>query len=303
MASRSSGFSNLLKPALHEIFFNKYSQYPEEYSKVFDVLSSSRAYEEDSEVTGLGKLVSKSEGASITYDDPIQGKTKTYTHSSYGLGFRVTHELFEDDQYGIIKRMPAALARSANQTQEVEAWSVFNNAFSTSYTGLDGKPLCSTTHPNVAAGAGSGPYSNRLSTDSDLSITSLQSAIEAMETTTDDRDLNLMIKPRLLVVPVQAKWMARELLNSEYKPGTANNEINALADEELKYMVGHYLTDTDAWFLLADKADHYLRFFWREKVKFSSDDDFDSGDAKFKVFMRFAVGYSGWRGVVGTPGA
>jgi len=275
MPSRSSGFSNLLKPELHEIFFTKYSQYPDEYTQLFDVLSSTRAYEEDGEVTGLGKLVSKGEGSSITYDDPIQGELKKYTHSSFGLGFRVTHELYEDDQYGVIKRMPSALARSAHQTVETEAWSILNNAFSTSYLGLDNQSLCSTSHPNVGVGAGSGPYSNRLATDSDLSITSLQAAIELMETTTDDRDLNLMIKPKTLVIPVQLKWMARELLNSEYKPGTANNEINALADEELKYMVGHYLTDSDAWFLTSSKEEHYLRFFWREKVKFENDDDFN----------------------------
>jgi hypothetical protein len=123
-----------------------------------------------------------------------------------------------------------------------------------------------------------------------------------MEEVTDDRDLNLMIKPRLLVVTPSQKWMARELLNSEYKPHTADNEINALADEELKYMVCHYLTDSDAWFLCSDKADHYLKFYWRQRIAMDNDDDFDTGDAKFKATMRFSVGFSGWRGIVGTSG-
>jgi hypothetical protein len=265
-------------------------------------MNSTRAYEEDAEVAGLGKLVSKGEGVSVTYDDPMQSTNKQrYTHSAFGLGFRVTEELYADDLYGIIKKMPSSLARSAKQTTEVEAWGVLNNAFNAAKTGLDGVALCSTAHPNIKLVGG--PYSNRLATDADLSVTSLQAAIEQMEGTTDDRDMNIMLKPKLLVVTPSNKWMARELLNSERKPHTADNEINALMDEELKYFVGHYLTDSDAWFLVTDKADHHLNFFWRKKVAFDNSDDFDSGDAKFKATMRFSTGFSGWRGIIGTPGA
>jgi len=302
MPSRSSAFSNLLQPELHEIFFEKYGMRPKEYTELFDVMSTERAYEQDGEITGLGQMVQKTEGMPITYDDPIQGALKTYTPVPFGLGFRVTHELYKDDQYNVIKRMPQALSRSAHQTEEIQAWNVMNYAFSTTQLGLDGKPLCSLTHPNVSGAAGSGPYSNRLTTDADLSITSLQSAIELMENTTDDRDLPILVRPRTLVVHNHLKWMARELLNSEKKPHTSDNEINSLADEDLKYMVGHYLSSNSAWFLCSGKEDHYLRFFWREKLAFDNDDDFDTGDAKFKAYMRFSVGFSGWRGIVGTPG-
>lgn len=304
MASNTGGFSHLLQPSLAEIFFNKYSQYPDEYSQIFNILSSEKAYEEDSEVAALGKMVEKTEGTAITYDDPFQAAAlERYTHKIFALGFRVTYELYKNDLYGVIKRMPAALARSAHQTVEVESWNILNRAFNTGYLGRDNQSLCSTSHPNIQIGAGSGPYSNRLSTDSDLSVTSLQAAVELLENTTDDRDLNLMLKAKTLIVAPEGKWMARELLNSEYKPHTADNEINALADEELKYMVCHYFSDTDAWFLACDKADHYLKFYWREKPSFANDDDFDTGDGKFKGMEWFSVGFSGYRGIVGTPGA
>jgi len=303
MGSRSSAFSHLLQPALHEIFFEKYGMRPKEYQSIFSIENTTRAYEQDTEITGLGPLVQKQEGRAITYDDPVQGEIKTYTPVPYALGFRVTHELYSDDQYGIIKRMPSALSRSAHQTEEVNTWSVLNNAFSTAQLGLDRQPLCSLAHPNVAAGPGSGPYSNRLATDADLSITSLQSMLELMETTTDDRDMPILLRPKLLVIPYSLKWMAKELLESEHKPHTADNEINALKGEGLSYMVAHYLTSTSAWFLLTDKEEHYLRFFWREALSFDNDDDFDTGDAKFKAYMRFTCGFSGWRGIAGTPGA
>ena len=302
MSSRTTGFSNLLAPELSNVFFNKYKQWMDEYTAIFNVESSTRSYEEDVEIAGLGAMQSKAEGMGITYDEPFQSGRKRYTHSTFGLGFRVTDELYNDDLYGIIKKMPQALARSAHQTIEVNAANVLNNAFNTTLqAGLDGIQLISTAHKRVD-GTG-GPYSNRLSTDSDLSVTSLQSAIQLMEGTTDDRDLNLNIKPKLLVITPNLKWVARELLKSEYKPHTADNEINAFRDEDLSYTVNHYLTDTNAWFLLADKADHYLKFYWRQKLKFDNDDDFDTGDAKFKATMRLAVGFTNWRGIVGTSGS
>jgi|TARA_Y100000310_G_scaffold192960_1_gene192918 hypothetical protein len=302
--ARENAFSHLLAPGMRKIFFEKYGQRPDEYSQVFNVDSSQRAYEEDSEVTGLGRMPEKPEGRPTTYDSPFQANVRQrYTHVSYGLGFRVTHELYEDDLYRIIRRMPTALARSAHQTIEVVAWNVFNRAFNSSFTGIDGVELCSTAHTNIARTTGSGPYANKPTTDVDLSVTSLQAAVENLENTTDDRDINVMIKPRMLVIAPENKWMARELLNSEKKPHTADNEINALVDEELKYLISHFMSDNDAWFLNGGKDDHYLNFFWRERLRMDNDDDFDTGDAKFKGFMRFSAGFSGWRGVYGSSGA
>ena len=124
-----------------------------------------------------------------------------------------------------------------------------------------------------------------------------------MEETTDDRGLLLAIKPKLLVVPPELKWTARELLGSKQKPYTADNEMNAFLDDDLTYFVWHYLTDDDAWFLLGDKEDHELNFFWRRKLDTEGDVDFDTGDLKFKAGMRFSVKWSDWRGAYGSPGA
>jgi len=302
---RPSAFSHLLQPGLRKIFFNKYSQWEDEYTRYFNVLNSTKSYEEDGEVVGFGKLVEKPVGSPITYDDLAQSELKRYTHVAFGLGFRVTHELYMDDQYGIIKRAPASLARSAQQTTEVEAANVLNFAFNTGakYLGLDGQPLCSTAHPNVAKKVGSGPYTNRLSTDADLDITSLQDMCELMEGTTDDRDLNLMIKPELLVLDYSNQWMATELLDSSAKPHTGDNEVNAIRKKGLSSVTGHYFSDSDAWFLLSSKDEHYLNFFWREKLSFDNDDDFSTMDALYRAYMRFSVGFSGWRGVCGTSGA
>jgi len=90
----------------------------------------------------------------------------------------------------------------------------------------------------------------------------------------------------------------QNLINQAMDPN-----LNPLMDEDLSFMVSHYLTDPDSWFLVADKGVHSLNFFWREKARFDNSDDFDTGDAKYKAFQRFVAGVSDWKGVFGSQGA
>jgi phage major head subunit gpT-like protein len=298
MTAISAQFGDLLEPGLRQILFNKFNQYPEEYAMVFNVDTSGRDTEKESTLTGLGSMPEKNKGGAITYDDPYQGYDYTYTHVTYGLGFRVERELWEDDLYGKIKKMPQALARSARATYEVTAADLFNNAFDTNTYG-DGKALCADDHPLV----GGGTEQNELSTPADLAVASLQQAINDIADTVDDRSILLALKAVTLVVPSELKWTARELLGSAQKPGGSTNDANALLDEDLKYFVWHYLTDADAWFLLIPQGDLEIKFFWRRRLDFGQGNDFDTEDAKFKATMRFSVGVTDWRGVFGTPGA
>lgn len=273
--ARQSAFSHLLAPGLRHVLFNKFGQLPTEYDKLFNVETSQRQYEEDSEIMGMGAWSEKEEGTSVGYDNPYQAyELARYTHVPYAKGFRVTHEMYINDLYKIMNRMSESLARGAHQTIEVQAANTFNNSFSTAYPGIDGASLCSTAHPNIARHAGSGPYSNRPATDADISQTVLQDAIDAFETMTDDADLNIGLRANLLVISPANKWIAKELLDSELKPYVGDNEINALKGEGLSYFTGHYFTDTDAWWLMSEKSQHSLYFYWREKLSFDNDDDF-----------------------------
>jgi hypothetical protein len=65
-----------------------------------------------------------------------------------------------------------------------------------------------------------------------------------------------------------------------------------------------YLTDTDCWFLLAEKANTMLKFFWRVKMgALRRGTDFDSTNLKHLQRMRFSVGWSHWMGTYGSSGA
>lgn len=252
-------------------------------------------------MAGFGMWGQKAEGTSTQYSDATPGSKVRYTHVPFGHGFRITREMADDDLYGVMgKRMSNKLAWAGRQTIDNEFAGLINDAFSGSvYTGFDSLALCHTAHVLLKGGT----YGNRPSTDTVLSLTALQAAVNNMENTVSEENLKLVIRPRILLVDPTWKWVAREILQSEYKPYTANNEINPIRGEGLQFMEYHYLTSADDWLLLAAPGQHDLNFFWRIKMEFHNGDDFDSGDAKYRGYMRFIQGFGDWRGVYGSSGA
>ncbi len=302
MTTSRSNFVDLLDPSFRHIIFEEYQRRPEYYSKIFNVETSDRKSEKISQVSNFGLFSEKAEGATITYDDPQQGYDIEAVHATYALGFRVTEEMYHDDQFRVMKRMPTMLSISAKETVETIAWSIINNGFSGSYTFGDSKPLFATDHPLLSGGT----EQNTLTTAADLSATSLKQAIQDFEETTDHRGLPLRLKPDILMVPPALEWTARELLHSSYAAnsdtGLSDMRINPLRERGITLFVNPYLTDPDSWYLI-DTTHHQLYFFWRKPMTFQSDTDFDTGDGLFKASMRFSRTAADWRGIYGSPGA
>jgi len=298
MSSTKAGFSALIAPGLRKVFFEEFKVLPEEYSQIYNTYTSTQAYEQELVVAGLGRMERKIEHDPIVYDDPIQGNKVTYTHNSFGLGFRVSRELYDDDLYSVMKRMSKQLAVSARQCIELEAAALLNDAMTGSlYLGPDGKALLNTAHPLLVGGTyGNAPSASHV----DLSITSLRVAMETQEGCVNERGLPIFVPARRLVVAPQFQWIAKEILGSDAKPYTADNELNAFKDAGLSYMVYHYFTSSASWLLLGPSGQYDLKFFWRTKPEFRNSDDFDTLDAKFSGFMRFSVGFTDWRGVYGS---
>lgn len=301
MTAVSGAFASLLAPGLKKVFFETYQQWAEEYTKINNMDTSERAFEEDLVVSSLGAVPEKGEQDVIVYDDPIQGAVVRYTHLIFALGFRVTKKMVQDDLYNVMNRMSRALARSSRQTTEVNGYAVYNDSILATplILGQDGLGLIHTAHTLL----GGGTHSNRPAVDAQLSLTTLQAANLHYDKLVDERGLNIMIKPKLLLIHPDNKFVARELLMSEFKPGTTDNEINALRSEDMKFMVGHFLNSATAWWLLADGADHSVKFYWRQRPNFEESDDFDTKAAKFSVDFRSSAGFTDWRGVYGTDGA
>lgn len=300
MAITTGSFAKLLWPGLNAIYGKSYSDYKEEYSQIFSVHKSRKAWEEDLSVASFGLLTRRGEGAPIQYDTEHQGFLTRYTHGEYAGGFKITRNMMEDDQYDVVgERKAKGLARSEKQTRETVAANVLNRAFNSSYTGGDAKELLATDHPNVTGGT----WANELTTAADVSEAAFEQACIDIGKWTDDRGLKIAAKPVKIVIPIDLDFEVNKIMKTEYEVGTANNTVNIVRSRfPGGVMVNHYLTDTDAWFVKTD-VDHGLKFFERRAPSFDMENDFDTDNAKFKVTTRYSVGWSDPRGLFGSPGA
>lgn len=297
----SSSFAKALWPGVNAWYGKAYNDYPVEWDKLFEKNTSRKAYEEDVGLSSFGLAVVKPEGSPIQYDTERQGFTSRYTHVVYGLGFVITREIYEDDQYDVVgQRKAKALARSMRQTKEIIGANVYNRAFSNSYVGGDGVSMINSAHVNVAGGT----YSNTLATQADLSEAALEQAVIDIAGFRDDRGLLIAAKPRKLVIPYQLQFEARRILGANGRVGTDFNDPNAIKDMGLfsEVVINHYLTDPDAWFILTDVNDG-LKYFERRGDEFEMDNDFDTENARYKATARYSFGWTDPRGIYGSQGA
>lgn len=297
----SSSFAKLLWPGLNSVYGKEYNDYPVEWEQLFEKNTSDRAYEEDLGLSSFGLAAVKAEGAPIQYDTERQGFTSRYNHVVYALGFIITREIYEDDLYGKVGAQKAkALARSMRQTKEINGANIYNRAFTAGYTGGDGSTLVASDHANVAGGT----WSNKIATASDLSEAALEQAVIDIAGFRDDRGLLIAAKPEKLVIPYQQQFEAHRILGANGRVGTDFNDPNAIKDMSLfkDVVVNHYLTDSDAWFILTNVKDG-LKYFERRADQFEMDNDFDTENAKFKATARYSFGWSDPRAIYGSAGA
>ena len=291
-----------LEPGLNALFGMEYARYEDETKEIFETESSDRAFEEEVLITGFGNAPVKREGDGVEFDTAYEGFTARYTHETIALAFALTEEAVEDNLYDRLgARYTKALARSMAHTKQVKGANVLNNAFSSSYTGGDGLSLVNSSHTL----AGGGTFSNRPSTYVDLNETSLEDSLITVSTFVDDRNLTLALQGMKLVVPPQLQFIAERLLETPGRVGTADNDINALKNMGMisqGYAVNHFLTDTDAWFVLTDCPDG-MKHFERTSLSTNMEGDFDTGNVRFKARERYSFGWSNPRGIYGSSGA
>ena len=292
----------LLWPGIHSIWGQVYDAHETEYTDLYDVESSSKAYEQDVQVTGFGLAPVKPQGASLAYDSEMQGWISTYSHIAYALGYIVTYEELQDNQYKeVSQRRAKANAFSCNQTIENVGAFLYNNAFVTTFFAMpDGQPLVSAAHVNASGGT----FSNALTPGADLSEASLEDLTIQIMNTTNDRGLKISVMPKTLHVATAEFYNANRILKSVLRPGTGNNDINVLKSENAipgGIKTNHYFTQPYAWFLRTNIPDG-MRMFWRQKPVFDQDNDFDTKNAKAATYFRMSVGCSDPRGIFGSNG-
>jgi len=301
MALNRALFTKQLNLGLNTVFGMEYDRYPEQWRALYSTEQSMKAFEEDVQMIGFGAAPTKAEGAMINYDSGREGFVSRYVHETVALAFAITEEAEEDGLYGSLgAKYARALARSMQQTKEVKGANVFNNATGTSVGG-DGVSLLNGSHPL----GGGGTASNKLATAADLSETSLETLLVQISTAVDDRSIPVALSGRKLAVPPQLVFIAERILKSNLRPGTADNDINALRNMGMipeGVVVNQRFTDPDQYFILTDCPDG-MKHFVRAPIKKAVEGDFETGNLRYKVRERYSFGFTDWRGVYGSEGA
>lgn len=303
---QSANYGRLLEPGLRTIFDGSYKEVGEQFSQVFKVQTSNKAIETDLRIGGFGLFEKKDSAGAVQYQDAVSPQALQYIHEEFASGFTVERKLIDDEQYNTIGKMSASLARAARATVETKAAEVLNNAFTVN--GFDGVPLISTTHKRLDGGT----MNNLLSTsygasavNGVLSDVNLKAALTQARAQVDDRGILIQCQPKVLVVPPALEYQARTLVGSSNLSalGTGSGMTNDknVIQGSLKVVVMDYLNSATAWFVM-DPTVAEMNFFWRKKLEFKNEEDFSTMQAKYQAYMRFSVGYSDYRGIVGSKG-
>lgn len=297
--SRAQMLKELL-PGLNALFGLEYEKYEDEHEMIYETESSERSFEEEVKLSGFGAAPVKAEGAAISYDSAQESYTARYNHETIAMGFSITEEAMEDNLYDSLSaRYTKALARGMAYTKQVKAANPLNNGFD-SYTSGDGAYLFSTSHTLVNGGTNA----NRPTVGADLNETSLENAIIEIAAFTDDRGLLIAARPRRLIVPPALMFTAERLLETTQRVATADNDINAIRNMGAipeGYSVNHYLTDSNAFFIITD-VPNGMKHFQRTAMETSMDGDFDTGNVRYKARERYSFGVSDPLGIYGSPG-
>ena len=300
MAVNLSAIKDLLLPGLRGIE-GKYEQIPSQYDKIFTKHNSKMALERTAEMRFLGYAQLKTEGGQTSFDNGA-GERFIYNqeHTEIGLGYAITRKAIDDNLYKTqFAPSNLGLVESFQQTKEIYGANVLNTA--TTYNGAiggDGVALIATNHP-----IDGGTVANRPTTDVELNEATLLNGMISIRTNfRDQAGLKVFARGRKLVVPPQLEPVAIRLTKTELRPGTADNDVNAIMSAAgglpEGYMVNDYLTSTGAWFLLTNIDG----LSYMERVKFETDMqvDFVTDNLLVKGYERYSFGYYNWRSIFGS---
>jgi len=301
----TGSFAKLMRPGLKGLFQLSYSRYDQWKDLYPNKTTSDKGYEEYAGFQGLGYAAIKPEGSPVVYSTMQQGYIPRLTNVAISLGYIITKEARDDNQYmQSAKAMAKALGVSFGQTKEVLGANVYNRAFDSNYVYWDGVEMCSTAHVTKSGAT----FSNKLATDADLSEAAIEQATIDIANLIDENGLRINVKPQKLIVANGNQFEATRILKSNYQTSTANNDVNAVVNMGVLpkgWALNNYLTDTGAhgaWFILTD-VDQGLTYQERQAIDFTDDNEFDTENAKFKGYERYVFAPIDVRGIFGSQGA
>lgn len=303
-------FGKLLEPGLRKIFFETYDEIPEQYTKIYNIFDSDKAKEYDWGMGAFGDWEQRSsQFDTVAYKKLSPGLERVYIHEAYTQGFMVTREMYDDDQYRQIQKMPQAMARSGRAKVERDAMIPLLKGFAYTTDAVpvpelpiyDGKALFDTHALLDSAGT----FTNKL--EGVLNDANLKKALQKMRETPDEAGGLIQMRGTKLIIPPALEDTAYRILHSTQISGGELNDTNKfLNGYGLEIVVLDYLGaaagGSDTHWFLQDASRHELNFFWRVRPEFKWDESFDDFVAKYRGYMRYSFGVSDWRGLIGSTG-
>lgn len=295
-------FGTAMLPVLEEIFRSELEKHPTRRDQLFKIVTTDRDIWQATEIHDMPLYSEVPEGTDYSFERTKQGSDKTLTILKFGLGFSISEEAVDDGKFDFIADTIRKMGESGMESQEIQAMNILNNGFTTETT-ADGVSVFNTAHTLPSGDT----FRNKLSTDADLSVTSLEQMLLDFETQfVGDSGIIKNIRQRMLVVHPSNKRLAKELIGSDLKADTADNNLNSFKDEGLRVISSPHLTDTDSWYMWAEPATTGMRIVSRRPIETKaggSDTGFENDSILYKARYREKIGVTHPYGIFGTTGA
>lgn len=299
MTMTLGSFPRLLEPGIRSIFGQSYKEHPMYSTRIFETRSSDKNAETSVQITGFGLARRKESGAEITMDNAKQGYSNRVAHTVWALGYRITEEARDDNQYkSTIGKLTPMLARSMRATKEIVAHNILNRAFNGSYTYGDGQCLCSASHPTEAAGV----QSNVAGTAAEISDAAMRAMYYQARQARDDKNIPIDFRMTNIIAHVTKELEIKEILKSDKLVNTNYNNINVWNDGLVKGVIcTPYLTSSVAWFMQTDCPDGLIAYK-RKGLTVDVDTDFLTKDVIVTARERYSHTCNDWRAIYGNAG-
>jgi len=290
----ASNWPDLMLTDLRKVYMDQYAQLPMMIPDVFNVLSTDKPFEQDTQVGSVPDHVEFS--GRIQVVEPEQGYDKTYTFTEYAAQIQIQRRLAADDMQRVIDRRPKGLATSANRSREKLGASMYNLAFTYEAADGDGTELCAADHPSNVAGVSTQSNENTLA----LGATNIEVIRLAMTDFRDDQGEMTSVDGDTLMIPPAQEQTGWEIINSKGQVDTANNNGN-FHEGKYKMIVWKRLTDVNNWFMIDYSGLKEYALWWnREAIQFFQDKDSDTMIAKYLSYYRCGVAWADWVWIYGN---
>jgi hypothetical protein len=266
---------------------------PRQWDKVFKTHQSKMAVERSTQMAFVALPYIKNEGAATQFDNNAGERfTWAFVHIEIGLGYAITRKAIDDNLYkSQFQPTNLKLQEAYAQFKEIQGANVLNlgNVYNASQIG-DGVALFSTAHPYDG-----GTWANTSATPKSLNESSLLANMTNVRTTfVNERGLRILSRARRLVVPPQLEQVAIRLCKTELRPGTADNDVNAILTLSgglpEGFIVLDFLTSPFAWFLTTNIEGliHMMRIPYESDMWVDNITD----NLLVKAYERYSFGYN-----------